>query len=721
MNLLEFRASDFLLSPPLTESQTSSPDVAAALAGPEDTSGLRKEAERVELLRAKLAAECEARQALEIQLTNQQHQAATAYHSLEESYQAKLKDLQQQLQQAAARSGVGRSLQERIQSGATQVILTGEDLEALRTEMQDHEMLLQAYQAENELAVERMKAMQSQHIQDMSAAAEKRQQLERELSLLSASASDRGEHPQHQRPPATPQAGVGVNAARLHEVLSLQSQLEAIQEAAFLTEQELRAKVGLAEAQRQEAQDKLKQMEAHNAQAHAQVVQQVQALRLEHARQVADMECKLAWYAENYELLQGNEDLLRQQARTIVQLEQQLLLSPQRLSNSHEAVGRLAELEEENVRLKARLAHSVASSSDREASLVEVLQQKLQQLQGAMAQREADYEKKQRALRQECEKMRLENTKRASVSKAATARLKETEQQIEEVRSSYRKKVQALELRLKASPVCKSELRIRKLESELARKEAELASLQKRVTAADELVNQAAAREQDMGVTLRSLQQSVAEVGTANQALRSQLGELQDMRTQLAANKSGEAQVRDLQHKLGAAEATLAALKQAHADALAVHQAELQSAREQHGTQLTQAQQLGEQLASVAWQTKLSAAERAVDELQHRVRGLECSLSDARAGITWTPKAMEFSALEKKIGELEQQQTQREMYWRSLVDETTSKLSQQGKQMRQKFELALAAKDGQLTVFRRELDGILTAARMLHGPQQQSW
>ena len=82
---------------------------------------------------------------------------------------------------------------------------------------------------------------------------------------------------------------------------------------------------------------------------------------------------------------------------------------------------------------------------------------------------------------------------------------------------------------------------------------------------------------------------------------------------------------------------------------------------------------------------------------------------------------MQFSALERRIGELEQQQTQREAYWRSLVDETTAKLSQQGEQMRQKFELALAAKDGQLDVFRRELDGILNAARILHGPQQQLW
>ena len=61
-------------------------------------------------------------------------------------------------------------------------------------------------------------------------------------------------------------------------------------------------------------------------QARAQVAQvelQMQALRFEHARQ-------LAWYAEHQELLKSSEELVRQQANTIVQLEQQLLLSPAR-------------------------------------------------------------------------------------------------------------------------------------------------------------------------------------------------------------------------------------------------------------------------------------------------------------------------------------------------------------------------------------------------------
>jgi hypothetical protein len=71
------------------------------------------------------------------------------------------------------------------------------------------------------------------------------------------------------------------------------------------------------------------------------------------------------------------------------------------------------------------------------------------------------------------------------------------------------------------------------------------------------------------------------------------------------------------------------------------HAAELQALREQHGDQLSQVQQLGEQLAAAAWQGKLAAAEKAVEELQQRVRGLESSLCDARAGLPWTPRAVE--------------------------------------------------------------------------------
>lgn len=71
------------------------------------------------------------------------------------------------------------------------------------------------------------------------------------------------------------------------------------------------------------------------------------------------------------------------------------------------------------------------------------------------------------------------------------------------------------------------------------------------------------------------------------------------------------------------------------------HLSELQAAREQHRAQLNEAQRLGEQLAAAGWHSRVAAAEQATAELQQRVRQLESSLADARAGIPWTPKAAE--------------------------------------------------------------------------------
>lgn len=66
---------------------------------------------------------------------------------------------------------------------------------------------------------------------------------------------------------------------------------------------------------------------------------------------------------------------------------------------------------------------------------------------------------------------------------------------------------------------------------------------------------------------------------------------------------------------------------------------------------------------------------------------------------------------------LEAQQAQREAHWQRLVEEATRRAALQGDAVRQRYEAAMAAKEGQLDAFRRELDGILAAARVLQGWQ----
>jgi hypothetical protein len=87
----------------------------------------------------------------------------------------------------------------------------------------------------------------------------------------------------------------------------------------------------------------------------------------------------------------------------------------------------------------------------------------------------------------------------------------------------------------------------------------------------------------------------------------------------------------------------------------------------------------------------------------------------------WSPAQLQFAVLERKIGELERQHAQREAHWRGMVEETTHKMQCAKEQVKQQYQLALAAKDGQLDGFRQELNGLLTAARLLQARQPQQY
>lgn len=71
---------------------------------------------QVDFLTAKLAAEAESRRALQVQLAEQRREAERAQQQLENSFEAKLSELQQQLHEAATQ---GAALRERILSGGT--------------------------------------------------------------------------------------------------------------------------------------------------------------------------------------------------------------------------------------------------------------------------------------------------------------------------------------------------------------------------------------------------------------------------------------------------------------------------------------------------------------------------------------------------------------------------------------------------------------------------
>lgn len=259
------------------------------------------------------------------------------------------------------------------------------------------------------------------------------------------------------------------------------------------------------------------------------------------------------------------------------------------------------------------------------------------------------------------------------------------------------------------------EQRVRRLESLLGQKEAEIAVLQQRCATADAQLNTASEQRTSHEREVAALRQAVEEVTAANQALQEQVRQLPAMRQQVEALQQQAA-------RLQAAEAAAAAAKQAVAEAAgqaaareAAHAAELQRMLGEHAAQLEHAQQGGREAATAEWQPRLAAAEATVAEWRGRVEGLERDLRSARAGLAWTPTASDFAALERRMAECEAAAQCREAHWRAVAEAQRRAAEARGEQLRTQFEGALAAKEQQVDGFRRQLDGLLATARLLAG------
>jgi hypothetical protein len=116
--------------------------------------------------------------------------------------------------------------------GSGQLILSAVDQDALRRQLAEQELLLKAYQTENELAVGRMRQQQA-GVQRL--AAEAQRQVE-ELQVALALA----QHERERQPPPTP----AVDGARLQELLRLQAELENVRAGTWQRERELQQQVG---------------------------------------------------------------------------------------------------------------------------------------------------------------------------------------------------------------------------------------------------------------------------------------------------------------------------------------------------------------------------------------------------------------------------------------------------------------------------------------------
>lgn len=119
--------------------------------------------------------------------------------------------------------------------GAGQLVLSAADQAALRRQLAEQELLLKAYQAENELAVGRMRQQQAEAQRQ---AAETQQQVQ-ELQVALALALAQQER--ERQPPPTP----ALDGARLQEPLCLQAELESVRAGAWQRQHELQQQVSV--------------------------------------------------------------------------------------------------------------------------------------------------------------------------------------------------------------------------------------------------------------------------------------------------------------------------------------------------------------------------------------------------------------------------------------------------------------------------------------------
>eukprot|EP00003_Mantamonas_plastica_P008651 TRINITY_DN1769_c0_g1_i10.p1 TRINITY_DN1769_c0_g1~~TRINITY_DN1769_c0_g1_i10.p1 ORF type:complete len:1815 (+),score=696.04 TRINITY_DN1769_c0_g1_i10:4746-10190(+) len=208
----------------------------------------------------------------------------------------------------------------------------------------------------------------------------------------------------------------------------------------------------------------------------------------EYERQLKSLRTKIDWYVENQEILSRHELTIQQQKTTIRGLEAEISRLMKETSSSESKVSvdkngrvvrrptskpadvkRIKELEsqvheleevirERNPNSIAALIHA-SKPSDEENVEVKYLQDRVEQLQEQLKLKNEEMEVKVRTLRQEYEKTKAMYEKRnegiskmhANATKHKGGRVQELEQQVEDIRDHFNRKVRDLEAKLQTA------------------------------------------------------------------------------------------------------------------------------------------------------------------------------------------------------------------------------------------------------------------------------
>ena len=684
---------------------------------------------QVEDLKFKLRDSGDAKDALNRKILDMKKDRDRGEKRLREGYEARLREKQKENYELIIRLQEleGESAKSRIITAAAETVqLTGQELEDLRREIAEQEALLKGYQAENEAATEKLRAMKDDFSEKQELMAAENGKLKQELAGL---------HEERQRTSA-------VSATWLEEKLELDKQLQAAQEKARAAELRLKKESDGFRRAKQELEAKSAGLDLNKMEEEDQVVKQVERqmaqLQREHVANTAALEKKLKWYAENQQIIGQNNELVKEQTDTIVKLKRRLASYEGVQASGFEAnpkhlnqkmAKRIKELEgevdtlRETIRTRnpnslAAMIHA-AKPGPEESKLVRELTTQVEDLKVREAQMIEEHEGRLRALRQEHEKVRA---KSAQGGKGKAGRVRELEKQLDEVRAHYAKKVKDLQKKLdessrEAPPAGQSGLK-----KDLAHAESRKKKLENQVKAAEHDATRFQEELANRDSVIDLLEAQVRDLAADKAALAKQL---EHERAQLDRVEESK-DVAALERKLGGAELAMASMQRAYSEAVEKNvilqtqsTQQLMHLQEDFATKLSDAKVAAEKSKYLDehFKPRAEAAEKAQAGLEVTVAQLQQEIQHLKSMKEWTPQARQYTALQNRIVEMEARQEARENQWKEVVEETKRVAQMQQGLMRQRWEMALDAKNSELQGFRSELDSILQTAMLLKAQQ----
>ncbi|DBA96689.1 TPA: hypothetical protein ACH3X1_015539 [Trebouxia sp. C0004] len=718
---------------------------------------------QMDVLRAKLQVEVQARQVANALLASHKKEAAAGERRMHEQYDTRLREKQIQLNTAQNSLQSLEGLDPKIKlSVASQVILSEAEVRTLRRDMQEQENLIQGYQTENEAAVQQIKRLKLEHAHALDQLAEDNVRLQRMLAQI----QEQGIQSRTE------------DTDKLTAILRLQSELDLAREQAAQREAELQDELQQARRDKKELEAKFAGLDLNKMEAEDSVVKQVQVekdallaqvrgqmsdMQRQHDHMAAELQRKLTWYAENQDLVNKNSNVIKEQADVIAVLEERLSKQPGPVSNKSlkNDKKQIKELEADVENLKAALQSrhpdslpaliAAAKPSSQESALVSDLQTKLKSLQAALVRKDEEMEQELCSLRQQHERLKLQFQAHKPLQGGGQenrgGRVRELECQLEEVRSHYHHKLRSLENQLQEAnskagrqplgPTSanshqhtkkRNAAAKKKLQEDLAEQTALVEQLQSQIA---KLQAEASVHKQPTPASSEARQQQQQAVHEAylvpdKQPLTQQASQqaAPGANAQPAELEKLSQAVREAEQRAGAAEVAITMVQRAHTEAVeqsarlqAEHQRQLTLVFSQHTAQVAELQRSSQLEEALKWRQHLAALEGQFQASKERGDRLEEEVRAARKLVPWTPAAHEFTQLAKKIAELEAAEAQRNAQLQPLI--AGNHVSRRLAPFTQPEGCTDQEQSDEVEQFRTELESILAIATELQQQQQQ--